>query len=544
MKRRREEGKEAGGGKEMKGSHTSFSPLLLSLLCLISCSNDDPSPNTGSSDLSKQITIDAAITYQTIDGFGASDCWTPNYVGRYWAQSEKESIARLLFSKEIRNGSPEGIGLSMWRFNLGGGTAEQGDNSGIEEKARRAECFLQASGQLDWNRQQGQQYFLEKAKAYGCESFVMFSNTPPVYYTYNGKGYSAKGAYSNLKDERYADFANYMATVAAYFRQSKGVTFDYISPVNEPQYNWEGGQEGSGWQNSQIKRLAVELDRSLTENGLDTKILLAEAGDWEYLYKVKGDAGRSNVIAEFFSPASENYIGNLAHVPNVIGGHSYWTDVSWSSLNQTRSQVASAASAKGLKVYQTEWSMLSDNYSDGYPGHDKASFLDIALYMSRVIHSDLTVANVSSWSYWTSMDVERWGHKNRFLLINLTPAGGPYGDIAESGTHEATKNLWVLGNYSRFIRPGYERINLSIANASNSFFGSAYVSPQRDTLVAVYTNLTTKAIGIDVTLKGLGSPKTIKRYTTSQAKNLEEELQTDNLYTFQPNTVTTLVYQF
>jgi O-glycosyl hydrolase len=514
------------------------------MICLTSCSDDNPSSAAGSSDLTKQITIDAGTTYQTIDGFAASDCWTPNYVGEYWADSEKESIARLLFSKEIRNGSPEGIGLSMWRFNLGGGTAEQGDDSGIEEKARRAECFLQANGQLDWTRQKGQQYFLEKARAYGCESFVMFSNTPPVNYTYNGKGYSAKGAYSNLKDGHYTDFAEYMATVAAYFKQNKGINFGYISPVNEPQYNWDGGQEGSGWQNSEIKRLAVELDRSLTAKGLDTKILLAEAGDWEYLYKVKGEAGRSNVIAEFFSPGSDNYIGDLTHVPNIIAGHSYWTDGSWNSLTQTRGQVAAAASAKGLKVYQTEWSMLGDDYGDGYPGHDKASYLDIALYMSRVLHSDLTVANVSSWSYWTSMDVERWNHKNRFLLINLIPAGGPYGDITGSGAHEAMKNLWVLGNYSRFIRPGYERISLTVANASNSFFGSAYVSPQRDTLVAVYTNLTSKAIGIDVTLKGLVAPRTVKRYTTSQTRNLEEEVLTDDRCAFQPNTVTTLVYQF
>lgn len=518
--------------------------MLAGLLSLLSCGDDNPSSATGASDLTKQITIDAGATYQTIDGFAASDCWTPNYVGKYWTDSEKESIARLLFSREINNGRPEGIGLSIWRFNLGGGTAEQGDASGIEEKARRAECFLQAGGQLDWSRQQGQQYFLEKARTYGCESFVMFSNTPPVHYTRNGKGYSARGAYSNLKDECYADFADYMATVADYFRQNRGITFDYISPVNEPQYNWESGQEGSGWQNSEIKRLAVELDRSLTAKGLDTKILLAEAGDWEYLYKVKGDAGRSNVIADFFSPGSDNYIGHLTHAPAVIAGHSYWTDGYWSTLTQVRSQVAAAASAKGLKVYQTEWSMLGDDYGDGYPGHDKASHLDIALYMSRVIHSDLTVANVSSWAYWTSMDVERWGHKNRFLLINLIPAGGPYGDVAESGTHEATKTLWVLGNYSRFIRPGYIRIGLTVANASNAFFGSAYLSPQRDTLVAVYTNLTTKAIGIDVTLKGLGAPKTISRYTTSQTGNLQEEALTNDRCTLQPGTVTTLVYRY
>ena len=66
-------------------------------------------------------------------------------------------------------------------------------------------------GTLDWTKQAGQQYFLEKAKQYGCEQFVMFSNTPPVYLTRNGKGYSDMGAYSNLKDDSYDDFAKYIA---------------------------------------------------------------------------------------------------------------------------------------------------------------------------------------------------------------------------------------------------------------------------------------------------------------------------------------------
>lgn len=292
--------------------------------------------------------------------------------------------------------------------------------------------------------------------------------------------------------------------------------------------------------------MTVELDKALEEKNLNnTRILLAEAGDWEYTYKEKNDAQRSNVIFNFFDSSSANYVGDLKHVFPAIAGHSYWTDGSWNTLNSVRSQVASAASARQLKVYQTEWSMLGDNYnSDGYPGHQKASYLDMALYLSKVLHSDLTVANASSWSYWTSMDSERWDQKCRFHLIKVTPAGGDYGDFGESGTYEATKNLWVLGNYSLFIRPGYQRVSLSIPNTSNSFFGSAYISPEGDRLVAVYTNLTSKSIALDIKLEGLGKKVTgIKRYTTSQTENLtEDELPGDHCVV-QPQSVITLVYQ-
>lgn len=76
------------------------------------------------------------------------------------------------------------------------------------------------------------------------------------------------------------------------------------------------------------------------------------------------------------------------------------------------------------------------------------------------------------------MDIPRWGHKNRFLLISLEPSDGVYGDIEKEGTYKATPTLWVLGNYSLFIRPGYRRIMLNM-NESSSFFGSAWISPKK-----------------------------------------------------------------
>ena len=84
----------------------------------------------------------------------------------------------------------------MWRVNLGGGTAEQGDASDITDKSRRAESYLTNDLTLDWNRCEGQRYFLNRAKEFGCESIVLFSNTPPVQYTQNGKGFSNQGGVS------------------------------------------------------------------------------------------------------------------------------------------------------------------------------------------------------------------------------------------------------------------------------------------------------------------------------------------------------------
>lgn len=493
---------------------------------------------------SQRVTINAGTKFQIIESFAASDCWFGHYIGSYWAESEKEGIAKLLFSKTITDGKPEGIGLSGWRFNLGGGTAQQGAASDMTDISRRAESFLEPNGTLNWDRQAGQRYFLEKAKSYGCEQFVMFSNTPPVNYTRNGKGYSQMGANANLKDDNYDDFANYMANALDFFK-TKGINFSYISPVNEPQFNWgDPAQEGSGWQNSEIKRLTENLDQALTAKGLDTKIMLAESAAWNHVYEADGDAGRKNVINNLFSSTSSNYVGNLSHVAPVIAGHSYWTDKNWQSLVSSRTTLQQAARAAGLKVYQTEWSMLGDQYDlKEFAGFDKASYMDIALFMSKVIHADLVNANAVSWSYWTALATERWDHKNRFLLIKVTPAGGDYGDISQSGSHAATKTLWALGNYSLFIRPNYSRIDLQLSGTSKELFGSAYISPDGKKVVAVYTNLGTVQFDARALLQG-AAIESINAYTTSESQDLAERKIQDAASSIivNPKSIVTVVY--
>lgn len=58
------------------------------------------------------------------------------------AVGKRNQIADLLFSSEFDSwGNPKGIGLSMWRFNIGSGSHEAGDNGGVTSQWRRTECF-------------------------------------------------------------------------------------------------------------------------------------------------------------------------------------------------------------------------------------------------------------------------------------------------------------------------------------------------------------------------------------------------------------------
>lgn len=485
--------------------------------------------------------INTAQTFQTSEGFGASDCWLPAVIGKYWS-ANRQQIANYLFSQNKVNGQPAGIGLSVWRVNLGAGTAEQGDASGIALN-NRAESYLSGST-YNWNNCEGQRYFMEQAKNMGCENFVFFSNSPLVQWAKNGKGFSQSGSSSNLKDDCYDDYAEYLATVAEHFN-AEGYNVTHISPLNEPQFDWNGdSQEGSGWNNTQIAKLAKELDKALTAKNSKTKISLAEAASWEDLYQ--GDDTRRQVIKHLFTKGSANYVGDLASVDKHVAAHSYWTYDTWNHMRDVRQKARSAADAQGLKLWQTEWSMLGDCPSELAGGnYDAASEFDIAMYMSKIIHNDLTVANVSSWSYWTAMSVERYNQKNRFELIKTTAAGGQYSDdFTVGGTVEATDNLWVLGNYSLFVRPGYVRVALN-HDESKDFFGSAWMSPDGSKIVAVYTNMNSNnGVTLNASFGGR-APQIVQRYTTTSKKHLRYDRfnKADKVF-LEPYSVTTVVYTF
>ena len=473
------------------------------------------------------ISINADHTIQTIQDFGASDCWTAEYVSDYFGTTEKENAARWLFSQQMdNNGNPEGIGLSCWRVNLGAGSASQGTNSNIDDETRRAECYLKEDGSYDWTRCDGQQWFMKQAKEYGVDHFLLFSNSAPVYFTKSGKANTNNQSMNcNLKDDCYDDFADFLATTTKHF-VTEGYHITYIDPVNEPQFDWKDGQEGSPWENANISNLVKELDKSIQTQQLTTKILIPEAAKWNCLYG-GNEARANNQLSAFFDSTNSTYIADLPSVAKVAAGHSYWTFRTNNDLKDVRERVRDEAAKYGVEVMQTEWSMLdaAPETSAGFPAsYDAASKMDIALYLGKLIYCDLVYGNMTGWSYWTAFAQEKWSQKNRFYLIRMNAKGDTgeesYGDIKKGGTLTADKNLWVLGNYSRFIRPGYKRLEVNGADELNGLMASSWLSPDAKTLVTVLVNMSRGSRKIDLSLSG-SHVEDVKTYVTDKDHDLQ-----------------------
>ena len=197
--------------------------FLLSVLCILCC---------GALHAQQRVTINPDIKHQKIEFFGAADAWSGNFVGKYWGEVQKLTVADYLFSQEVDEaGNPIGIGLTMWRVNLGAGTLEQ-VGADIYPYQRRAESYLSVDGKsYDWGKCAGQEYFMQAAKERGCNQFILFSNSPLVQYTINGKGYAPTADSANLRDDCYDDYARYIVDVTEHLMQ-KGYNISYISPIN------------------------------------------------------------------------------------------------------------------------------------------------------------------------------------------------------------------------------------------------------------------------------------------------------------------------
>lgn len=492
-------------------------------------------------------TIDQSRKAQTIDNFGASGAWYSEGIGKYWVAGKKERMAELLFSKGFdKAGNPLGIGLSAWRFNIGGGTAEQGDSSGISNPVKRVECFLSPDGKYDWNKQQGYRWFVRQAKKYGVENLIAFSNTPPVQFNKNGLGFKLeKDFVTNLRDDKYDDYADFLATVVEHF-DKEGLHFNYISPVNEPQWDWSNkfgqmNQEGTPWHNKDIYKITVSLDSVLSLKKLSAKILIPETAILTALYE--GNNHASNQIQNFYSGGSPYYVGNLKHLHPVIAGHSYFTDKGDSAIVKVRGDVRDTASKHNVSFWQSEYSMLADGYKEGKKGRIPA--IDCALFLSKIIYHDLAVANASAWHLWNSWEPGPADFDTRYYLLALKN-----NEANTSGDFAITKNLWALGHYSRFIRPGMHRIitdrsdNLNDIQAARDVMLSAFANEKQIVVVAI--NYTQASREISLKISGTKKIKSIKQYVTTA--NAEDNmkpypLNSINNITLQPRSIATVIIE-
>jgi hypothetical protein len=423
------------------------------------------------------------IEHQEIDHFGASDCWSMQRVGT-WSEANRSRVADLLFSRT------EGIGLTCWRFNIGGGI-----NPKITHPWRSPETFEVSEGRYDWTRQAGERWFLGAAKARGVPRFLAFVNSPPGRMTRNGLTFCDPAGTTNLKPGFEGQFARFLIDVVEHFRNnaeaSQRIRFDYLSPVNEPQWDWTGhSQEGMRASNADIKRIVRAVAEELKRRNCPTELAILESGSIPDLWQFNQKATQ-----RWGSPYG-NYLEEFAGDPEIapllsrrLSFHDYGSDLVNGPLVEHRRTLAEKMKRyPGWKLWMSEYCILVGSEGKGGRGRDLG--MNTALDVARIIHLDLAVAGVSAWQWWTAFSPE--DYKDGLIYTDWKKPG-------DRETIYPAKLLWALGNYSRFIRPGMRRIELEgQGHDFRGLMGSAYKDEQRRTVVSVYVNLGSEARAVDL----------------------------------------------
>lgn len=421
----------------------------------------------------RETTIDTTKTYQTIEGFGASAAWWSQYVGNW---ENAEDIIKLLYSQD------EGIGLNIYRYNLGAGSADTNDTTIYVEDAR-THCFLQSDGTYNWNNDPGAMNALSIANNMNDNLKVtLFANSAPVYMTNNGHAYAnpvnSDGSYNiNISQSNYQAFANYIAACAEHFAD-EGYNVTEVSPINEPEWSWAGwynddgsvsmNQEGCYWDYKEALNFYNNyMVPTLKSNSkLNGKVGLSvwESGQMNHSSFWNNFANhcfssKSSIIS------SQNYAKNNANIRSyvdTVATHSYWADES------ARKAVASQLSSSnfGQKVRCTEYCQMTTDGNNGVLGHIQSEgntngmTIDYGLAMADIIYQDMTIVNAVEWDWWTACG--KGVYPDSLIYLNADN----HNDIQPS------KRLWCLGNYSKFIQEGAKRVEVSTGTA----FGSNLVT--------------------------------------------------------------------
>jgi len=152
-----------------------------------------------------------------------------------------------------------------------------------------------------------------------------------------------------------------------------------------------------------------------------------------------------------------------------------------------------AIAAAGKEYWETEvdtGSTSDDSSCDG---------MGSALKLAETIHNDLTKPNLNAWHYW-------WLY-----------AGGCSG-LFDTNTKVWTKRFWIMGNFSRFVRPGYMRVSTS-GTAPSGVLVTAYKNPEDGTVAVVAINKNSSATPLSLFISG-AVPCSIIPWVTNDSSSI------------------------
>lgn len=404
--------------------------------------------------------VDAGKVYQHIDGFGASSAWDGSWNS---TQADMFFATNVIGSGKSNDGRTNftftSIGLSLLRNHIAyAGTTSATAIPGTVETSIMQ--MAQARGARVWSTP--------------WTPPAGFKSTNDIYDTMtatgggiNGGSYLGSG--NNATNLAYAgQLANYVAGM----KNTYGVNLYAISIQNEPDAQ-VNTYEACQWTGQQFHDFVTNLYAALAAKGVgSTKIILPESQNWE-------------INTGLYTPVLSDPV--TASETGIIADHDYVANNNAGDLS-TPAQVAT----QGQALWETEVSQFGP-----YDGS-----ITNALYWAGRIHLFMTAAQANAWHFW-------W----------IVPDGSDNEGLVDTNGIPS-KRMYAIGQFSRFVRPGYYRINAT--NTATPEI-SAYRDSASPGFAVVAINNNPFAMNESFTLTNFSGVKSVTPWITSGNDSLASQ---------------------
>jgi glucuronoarabinoxylan endo-1,4-beta-xylanase len=408
------------------------------------------------------VTVNPATTYQTIDGFGASEAFGMSGTIRTASASVQKQALDALFS------TTSGAGLTILRNIIPSDSshsiepnAPSGGPNGTPNYVWNA-----SSPSVDWD----QLWVAQQAKnTYGVTNFFNDAWSAPGYMKTNnsesngGSLCGTTGASCSSGDWRQA-YSNYLIQHEKYW-VAAGLPPSALGFVNEPSF--KTNYSSMDFSPAQVTSFVKVLGPALRSSGLKEKLVCCDPVGWNQLPSYASAIGADSTANQYVDLYTSHGYGGA---PNSV------------------------VNTNGKPVWETEWSAGS-GANESWDNNDAFSGFSWA----QNIHNGLVNANLSAFLYWWGIDA----YAGNSSLAGIT-----------NGQLTVSKRLWAFANYSRYIRPGAVRIGASTGDSNLKL--SAYRNAD-GSIAVVVLNTAQSAITANYAVSGASGSAT--PYLTNNSNN-------------------------
>jgi len=286
--------------------------------------------------------------------------------------------------------------------------------------------------------------------------------TPPSKFKTNGSTVGGSLKSDATSQQGYADFlVKYVQDV------KKNVDIDLyaVSCQNEPDFN--PSYEGCQWTGDQFKVFVRDYWGPTCEKaGITAKRMISES--YRNSLSISDPSLKDSAAAKY---------------TDIIGGHLYGGGPNPYPLAET--------------LHKQYW----ETENSGMGGPDES--IGNGVMYANIVHNCLVKCGMNAYHYW-------WLVNNNNDDEGLCNSSG-----------KPTPRMYTIGNFSKFVRPGYVRVDATAAPA-NGLTASAYLGAGDGKLVIVAINNGNSASKLDFTVAGFTGAAKAVPWITDKSHSLEK----------------------